>query len=61
LIKIFNKKKKDLNEIEKNTSLIILLKVENLKKDFEELKNQIMRIEEDEYFFRKYIIIYNDK
>jgi len=46
-------------DIEKNTSLIILLKVEKIKKDFEDLKNQIMKIEEDEYFFRKYIIVYD--
>lgn len=46
--------------IDKDTSLIILLKLERLA-DFEDLKNQIMKIEEDEYFFRKYIIIYDDK
>jgi len=48
-------------DIEKNTSLIILLKVQKLKEEFEELKNQIMKIEEDEYFFRKYIIVYDAK
>lgn len=60
LIKIFENKKKNFKDIEKNTSLIILLKVDDLKKDFNELKNQIMKIEEDEYFFRKYIIIYDE-
>jgi hypothetical protein len=59
LIKEF-KRISELNKsIKKNTSLLILLKVEKLE-DFEELKNQIMKIEEDEYFFRKYIIIYDD-
>ncbi len=61
LITYFDEIKKESSDIEKNTSLIILLKVDNLKNDFEELKNQIMKIEEDEYFFRKYIIVYDNK
>lgn len=60
LIDIFDDKKKNSQDVSKNTSLIILLKVDDLKNDFEGLKNQIMKIEEDEYFFRKYIIIYDD-
>lgn len=57
----FKEIKKKEFDIEKNTSLIILLKVDDLKEDFLKLKNQIMVIEEDEYFFRKYIIIYDEK
>lgn len=47
-------------DIEKNTSLIILLKTGKLSSVFNNLKNQIMIIEEDEYFFRKYVIIYDE-
>ncbi len=61
IIDFFNNKKKIYKDIEKNTSLIILLKVKYLEKDFDEIKNQIMKIEEDEYFFRKYVIVYDDK
>lgn len=50
----------NLEWIDKDTSLIISIKATNLRKDFEKIKNQIMKIEEDEYFFRKYIIIYDD-
>lgn len=61
LLLFFDKEKLNSVDIEKNTSLIILLKVEELWDDFKEIKNQIMKIEEDEYFFRKYIIVYDDK
>jgi len=60
LITFFDNQKGKSSDIEKNTSLIILLKVKNLKEDFKVLKNQIMKIEEDEYFFRKYIIVYDE-
>lgn len=56
----FKKEHPEFEWIDKDTSLIILLKVSNLEKDFESLKNQIMKIEEDEYFFRKYIIVYDE-
>lgn len=52
--------KKNL-EMNKNTSLLILLEVQNLKQDYEKLKTQILRIEEDVYFFRKYVILYDKK
>lgn len=57
----FKKEHPEFEWIDKDTSLIITLKVSDLEKDFEVLKNQIMKIEEDEYFFRKYIIIYDEK
>lgn len=55
----FKKENPEFEWIDKDTSLIITLKVPYLQQDFESLKNQIMKIEEDEYFFRKYIIIYD--
>ncbi|API88056.1 hypothetical protein BKP56_01340 [Marinilactibacillus sp. 15R] len=51
-------KSKNNNDYIKNTSLIILLKVSDIKYFIENYKNQMMAVEEDEYFFRKYIIIY---
>lgn len=48
------------NRIKKNTSLFIVVKVENLEKDYYILKNIAMRIEEDEYYFRKHVIFYTE-
>lgn len=46
--------------IKKNTSLFILVEVDNLKEAFEDDKIQksILLIEEDYYYFRKFIILY---
>ncbi|WP_368651371.1 ABC-three component system middle component 1 [Lactococcus raffinolactis] len=53
--------KKENEKIAKNTSLIILVKTDNMKQFYEDNKNKIMRIEEDEYYFRKYVITYTEK
>jgi len=61
LIKFFDERKKEKEDIQKNTSLIIFLKVDNLKQlEGRKMKNQIFKIEEDEYFFRKYVIVYTN-
>ncbi|MGV8906437.1 MAG: ABC-three component system middle component 1 [Acetobacterium sp.] len=56
---------KELNDekigIEKNTSLIICVEVENIETFFSSFRNMIFKIEEDQYFFRKYIIVYSKK
>jgi hypothetical protein len=49
------------NKIKKNTSLFVSVKVNNIKEVYERFKNIAMRIEEDEYYFRKYIIFYTDE
>lgn len=49
------------NKMKKNTSLFITVKVENLEKEYDRLKNIAMRIEEDEYYFRKYVIFYTEE
>ena len=51
----------DFPEIAKNTTYIILCKYEDFQKDFENLQKIIMDIEEDEYFFKKNIILYDQK
>lgn len=46
--------------INKNTSLFILVKVDDLKEAFEDEKIQksILLIEEDYYYFRKFVLLY---
>ena len=60
IISFFYDRKKESDDIQKNSSIIICVKVDNLKKEFRELNNQIMKIEEDEYFFKKYVILYTE-
>ena len=52
--------KSEHENIKKNTSLFILVEVDNLKEAFEDDKIQksILLIEEDYYYFRKFIILY---
>jgi len=49
--------------IKKNTSLFILVEVDNLKEAFEDDKIQksILLIEEDYYYFRKFVLLYTLK
>lgn len=50
----------EYENIKKNTSLFILVEVDNLKEAFEDEKFQrsILLIEEDYYYFRKFILLY---
>lgn len=54
----------ELNEthedINKNTSLIIYVKTNSLEEFFAKNKAIIYKIEEDEYYFRKYVIVYTE-
>jgi hypothetical protein len=52
---------KEHPNVKKNSSQIIFVEVESLVDDFKELKNQIYRIEEDEFFLKKYILLYTAK
>ena len=45
--------------MKKNTSLIICVEVENIEEFNKMFKNSIFAIEEDEYYFRKYVILYS--
>lgn len=49
------------NKIKKNTSLFVTIKVDELKQSYESLRNMIMKVEEDEYYFRKYVILYTEE
>lgn len=50
----------DDDKIKKNTSLFVLIKVENIQGVYKNYLNKIMTIEEDEYYFRKYVIFYTE-
>lgn len=52
--------KSEHENIKKNTSLFILVEVDNLKEAFEDekLQRSILLIEEDSYYFRKFILLY---
>ncbi|WPC07728.1 ABC-three component system middle component 1 [Globicatella sp. PHS-GS-PNBC-21-1553] len=52
--------KLDDDKVKKNTSLFVLIKVENIQEVYKEYLNKIMTIEEDEYYFRKYVIFYTE-
>lgn len=52
--------KSEHENIKKNTSLFILVEVDNLKEAFEDekLQRSILLIEEDYYYFRKFVLLY---
>lgn len=50
----------DDDKIKKNTSLFVLIKVENIQGVYNNYLNKIMTIEEDEYYFRKYVVFYTE-
>jgi hypothetical protein len=52
---------KDYPNVKKNSSQIIFVEVKSLVDDFKKLKNQIYKIEEDEFFLKKYILLYTSK
>ncbi|GEM_PF-2602797 len=49
------------NDIEKNTSLVLCIKVGNIKEGIQAIKNDILNIEENDYWFKKYTLIYSDE
>ncbi|MFM7457398.1 MAG: ABC-three component system middle component 1 [bacterium] len=52
---------KEHPNVKKNSSQIIFVNVDSLVDDFKILKNQIYRIEEDEFFLKKYILLYTSE
>lgn len=55
---LFNEKKKSAKDVEKNTSLVIFVEFDSFREDCLKYKNRLLQIEEDEYFYRKYVIPY---
>lgn len=58
IITQFSNLQNSFKTAKKNTSLLIFIESNDLRNDYTELRNQIFRIEEDEYYFRKYTILY---
>jgi ABC-3C biological conflict system middle component len=48
------------NTMEKNSSLIVIIKCDSLQ-GIETYQQQIFLLEEDEYFFKKYVVIYSEE
>lgn len=51
----------DNEKIKKNTSLFVLIKVDDIHRFYKQYLNTIVIIEEDDYYFRKYIIFYTEE
>lgn len=51
----------DNDKEKKNTSLFVLIKVDNLQLFYNQYLPTIITIEEDEYYFRKYVIFYTEE
>ena len=60
IISIQNELYEKNEDIKKNTSLIIYVKTNDFDDFFEKNKKIIYRIEEDEYYFRKFVVVYTD-
>lgn len=61
ILSYFQSEKEKNSAINKNTSLIILVKTESPTETLETHKNNIFNIEEDEYILRKYVILYTEE
>lgn len=57
----YNGNIKENPSLRKNTSLLAYVKVENVETSLSELKNIIFNIEEDEYYFRKFVFFYTEE
>ena len=60
LLEVLKKKAENYSDIRKNASVIINSKADNLERFFREHRNIIFKIEEDEFYFRKYIVVYTE-
>lgn len=61
IIKVFEEWKLENEDVKNNTSMLICVEINELDENKYNYKNQIMIIEEDEYYFRKYVLIYTAK
>lgn len=59
IIKKFEELSFEKSDIKKNTSLIIFIETHSIEYFYNKYRNSLFRIEEDEYFFRKYVIVYS--
>lgn len=61
VMELFEEQKKADKEIGKNTSLILCAKANDLKNEYDNHKNSILLIEENQYFFKRYVIAYTEQ
>lgn len=61
VMQLFEDQRKNDKEISKNTSLVLCVKAKNLESDYDAHKNSILLIEENQYFFKRYVIIYTEQ
>lgn len=60
LLSFFNEQKPKSPAVDKNTNLLIFVKVNTVTEEtYDRLKRHIWKIEEDEYFFNKSVILYD--
>lgn len=60
IFELFEEQKKQGVDIEKNTSLLLCVRLNNIKNDISAIKNDVLFIEEDDFWFKKYVITYSD-
>lgn len=60
IFELFEEQKKQGVDIEKNTSLLLCVRLNDIKSDINVIKNDILLIEEDDFWFKKYVITYSD-
>lgn len=53
---VFQSKKSEYSDVAKNTSLIICVEFADFVNDCNKYKNKMLRIEEDDYWFKKYVL-----
>ena len=58
---LFEEQKKISADVEKNTSLLVISLSVNIESDYSLYKNAILQIEEDEYWFKKYVLLYTNE
>lgn len=59
IIKQFEELQSEIDDIKKNTTLFIYVETNNIEEFHKDFRNNIFKIEEDEYFFRKHVIIFS--
>ena len=50
----------ECEKMKKNTSIFVLIKVDKIEEIYYQYLNKIISIEEDEYYFRKYVVLYTE-
>jgi len=60
VLEAFKQKQASFNDIEKNTSLLICVQMSDLTADCISLKYEMLKMEENDFHFKKYVLPYTD-